>query len=350
MTQDIQGDTVDRPTEEVEISVICPFYNEEQIIGQAIRSLLSRLKDRLHVSWELIVVNDGSADGSLEVAREVAESEDRLRVLTYEHNRGRGHALRTGIAQARGRILVTTEIDLSWGEDIVERLYQAMLENPDADLCIASPHMPGGTYKNVPAKRVFLSKFGNHVIRTCMSGAATMNTGMTRAYKRASILALPLEEDKKEFHLEVILKAEAFGYRFCEIPATLEWKDYKHQGQRVARKSSSKIKRLVVTHSLFSLLAKPTRWMWLLSFLCLLGSGGFLVAGVVRFFMDLVSVYMLIVSLALAIIAILLFAYGVITQQGNTIQKELWTLRSELARLREREAANDRSGEVTHNP
>ncbi|MCA8963189.1 MAG: glycosyltransferase family 2 protein, partial [Planctomycetes bacterium] len=175
MMQHIEGDTLSQVGEELEISVICPFYNEEQIIGAAIRALLQRLHERLHVSWELIVVNDGSRDGSLQVARDIARTEPKLRVLSYPHNRGRGHALRTGIHQARGRILVTTEIDLSWGEDIVERLYQAMLDNPDVDITVASPHMPGGGYKNVPAKRVWISKFGNHVIRACMSSATTMN-------------------------------------------------------------------------------------------------------------------------------------------------------------------------------
>ena len=77
-----------------------------------------------------------------------------------------------------------------------------------------------------------------------MSNAATMNTGMTRAYQRDAIRSLTLDEDGKEFHLEVVLKAQALGYRFHEIPALLEWKEYKHQGRRVERKSSSKIDRL----------------------------------------------------------------------------------------------------------
>ena len=336
MNQNIQGDTLvigAEPT--LELSVICPFYNEGQIIEAAIIGLLARMKSHLDVSWELIVVNDGSKDDSARIAVMLAAEEPRLRVISYEFNRGRGHALRAGIHQARGRILVTTEIDLSWGEDIVERLYAAMKSNPDCDITIASPHLPEGGYKNVPAKRVFISKFGNHVIRTCMSGAATMNTGMTRAYKRESIRALPLDEDKKEFHLEVVLKAEALGYRFQEIPAILEWKEYKLKGQRVVRKSSSKIKKLMVTHSLFSLLARPTRWMWLLSALTLLGSAGFLVTAVVRFAMELVSVYMLIVSLALAILSLLFFAYGVITQQGNTIQAELWAMRRDFKLMRD---------------
>ncbi len=330
MTKQIAGDIFPVGTEAtLDVSIVCPFYNEEAIIGDAIGALLKRLQD-LPAVWELIVVNDGSTDSSRAIAEEIARDNPRLRVLSYRFNRGRGHALRTGIAQARGEIVVTTEIDLSWGEDIVERLYAAMREHPEVDIVVASPHLQEGGYKNVPFKRVFFSRFGNSIIRACMSNAVTMNTGMTRAYRRDMIRTLPLTEDGKEFHLEVVLKAQALNYRFHEIPAVLEWKDYKHKGQRLKRKSSSKIKRLVVTHSLFSLFANPVRYVWGLSGFSLLFSLGFLAAGIVRFAMDLVSVYMLIISLTFAIIALMLFAFGVLAQQGNMIQGELWRLKRDL--------------------
>ena len=333
LEQEIVGDVL-RVSEEasLDISIVCPFYNEEQIIGDAINTLLQQL-GKLELSWELIVVNDGSTDRSAKIAREIARSMGQLRVLSYVFNRGRGHALRTGIAQARGEIIITTEIDLSWGEDIVDRLENAMLEHPDVDIVIASPHLDGGGYKNVPFQRVFLSRFGNWVIRACMANAASMNTGMTRAYKRHVIRSLPLEEDGKELHLEVILKAKAFGYRFYEIPATLEWKEYKHQDKRIKRKSSTNPNKLVLTHSLFSLFANPIRYVWGLSVVALGLSLGFLGAGVVRYAMGIVSVYLGIMSLALATIAIMLFAFGLIARQGHMIQRELWKLQRDLDRL-----------------
>ena len=157
---------------------------------------------------------------------------------------------------------MTTEIDLSWGEDIVHQLVAEMREHPEIDMVVASPHLPGGGYKNVPAKRVWLSRVGNHIIRACMTNAATMNTGMTRAYRREVIQSLPLFADGKEFHLEVMLKATEFGLHIREIPALLEWKDYKHQGRRVKRKSSSRVNQVIVSHSLFSVFANPVRYVW----------------------------------------------------------------------------------------
>lgn len=339
--QPILGDVIpstngiEHAADDIDVSIVCPFFNEGQIVETAILTLLGRLEMHLQGNWELIVVNDGSKDDSGEIASRIAKEHANLRYVGYEHNRGRGHALRTGIQQARGEIIVTTEIDLSWGEDIVERLVQAMRDNPDADIVVASPHLPGGGYKNVPPKRVFLSQFGNHVIRALMTDAVSMNTGMTRAYRREAIQSLPLDEDRKEFHLEVILKATALGYRIAEIPSILEWKQYKHQGQRVKRKSSSKVNKLMVTHSLFSLFAQPIRYIWPLAIFAGILSAGFLGAGVAFLFVpDVDSIFVVIMSLALAIISLTLFIFGVLTRQGNMLQTELWRLREEVARLK----------------
>ena len=328
----VEGDVLEVGADaELDVTIVCPFFNEEKILGHAIRTLLKRLESHIESTWELIVVNDGSSDSSATLAAEIAAENPRLRLLSYRHNRGRGYALRTGISQARGAVIVTTEIDLSWGEDIVERLLAATSEHPDADIVVASPHLAGGGYKNVPAKRVFLSRFGNHVIRFLMTDAASMNTGMTRAYRRASIRGLPLSEDKKEFHLEVILKATALGYRIEEIPALLEWKQYKHEGKRVKRTSSTRVNKLMVTHSLFSLFANPIRYIWPLSAMTVLVAVGFLVAGFVRLYLGMVSIFALLVSLAFAIISLLLFLFGVLTQQGNMLQAEIWRLRQQLS-------------------
>jgi glycosyltransferase involved in cell wall biosynthesis len=313
----------------LDLSIVCPFYNEAGILDSAVRSLLAKLSD-LEVNWELIIVNDGSRDNSLAIAEAISKSEDRLRLISYSRNRGRGHALRSGIRQARGKIIVTTEIDLSWGEDIVDRLYEAIQSRPDSDIVIASPHLEGGGYKNVPWKRVFFSRFGNRIIRALMINAATMNTGMTRAYRRHVIRALPLEEDGKEFHLEVVLKAKALNYTISEIPSLLEWKEYKLANQRVERKSSSRINKLVVSHSLFSLFGNPVRYVWALSGMLMVASLAFLGAAVWRLLAGDVSVFMVIIGLVLALISLMLFAFGILSQQANMIQKEIWTLKQRL--------------------
>jgi hypothetical protein len=137
---------------------------------------------------------------------------------------------------------------------------------------------------------------------------------------------MPLTEAGKEFHLEVILKATAFGHRIREIPAVLEWKQHKRQGQVVKRVSSSKVKRLIVSHSLFSIFANPVRYVWLLS-AAFFGIGTFfVVTAFVLFYLGQVSAYNMLFGLSLSIVGMLLFVLGVVLKQGNIIQRELWMM------------------------
>ncbi len=235
------------------LSVICPMYNE----AGAIRANLERLQaalDRLPRSWELIVVNDGSTDDCGEQVAAMAAGEPRIRLYGYPRNRGRGYALRTGFKHARGRIIVTTESDLSWGPDIVATLLDG-LEMQDCDMVVASPHGPGGRLENVPMKRVFLSRFGNMILRHAAASHITMLSGMTRCYRREVIDALFLESDGKEIHLEIISQAEALGFRIGEVPAVLRWEPPK-PGEPV-RKSSFKAPRYIYSHMMFTFSQAP---------------------------------------------------------------------------------------------
>jgi len=224
--------------------------------------------DTLGRSWEFILVNDGSVDDSLSLARQAAGDDPRIRIITYETNRGRGHALRRGFAVARGQFIVVTEADLSWGTDIVHRLLEAC-ERPDVDMVVASPHMPGGRLVNVPPYRAFLTQFGNVLLRRLMPGGLTMNTGMTRAYRCGVLDAMDLHSDGKELHLEIIGKAHALGFAMTEIPATLAWSAERRKEKRRFRAGG-----LIVSHVLYGLSESPMALFgWL--------GGGLIVAGIV---------------------------------------------------------------------
>jgi len=159
-----------------------------------------------------------------------------------------------------------------------------------------------------------------------MANAATMNTGMTRAYRSEVIKGLPLHEDGKEFHLEVMLKATTLGHRIREIPAVLEWRDYKHRGSRVKRKSSSKVNKLIVSHSLFSIFANPVRYVWAMSAFSFLLGMFWLGWAVILLLREQVSVFAALMAILMVVIGIVLFVLGVILHQGNMIQRELWLL------------------------
>ncbi len=315
-------------SENLDLTVVCPFYNEGALIQKNIVKMLTRLAT-LDLTWELIVVNDGSTDDSLALAQAAAPDEPRLSILSYPKNKGRGHALRTGIAAARGDIIVTTEADLSWGEDVVENLYAAMKEWPDADIVVGSPNLEGGGYENVPYKRVLLSRLGNTIIRTFMLDVCTMNTGMTRAYRREVVQTLPLFANQKEFHVEVILKAHALGLTVKEIPATLTWPPERHVSGPKKKGSgffASKLFKFVITHSMMSITGNPTRYIWGLSFIAFVLSMIHLSMAVVYLAMGLVSAFTALLAVSLFILALVLFVFGVVLHQGSTVLREIWVM------------------------
>jgi glycosyltransferase involved in cell wall biosynthesis len=313
------------------VSVVCPFFNEEAIIEKSVKLMLANL-DELPSTWELVLVNDGSLDNSWALAKELSKDYKNLRVVGYSTNQGRGYAIREGVKNARGKIVITTEIDSSWGDDIVSRILVAFQQHPDADIVIASPHLPGGGYKNVPFKRVLLSKYGNFFIRAGLTTAVTMNTGMTRGYRREKFLALPLDENGKEMHLEIVNKALAFHYKIYEVPAVLEWKD-KQLSQEPSKKrsSSSKIKKLIRTHMLFSLGVAPFRYIFVASLILAIATVLVFFYACYRFLFQVTSIFMLYVSFFLGLFSFLFFIVGLLSQQNREILQELWHIRSSLA-------------------
>ncbi|MGH7553972.1 MAG: hypothetical protein ACREMQ_13195, partial [Longimicrobiales bacterium] len=122
------------------------------------------------------------------------------------------------------------------------------------------------------------------------------------------------------------LKANAFGFKIREIPALLEWKEYKHSGRRVARQSSSSVGKLVVSHSLFSLFANPVRYVWAMSLASFVLGVLFFLLAAVLFALRMVSVYTALMSVSLILLSLVLFVMGVVVKQGFMVQRELWVL------------------------
>lgn len=308
----------------MKVSVVCPFFNEKLILERAIAGMLQQLK-RSGLNWELVLVNDGSVDESLSIARECLAIESNARVISYEKNQGRGYALWRGIQESSGEIVVTTEIDLSWGEHIVEDIARKFSEDPLLDAVVASPNISGGGYKNVPARRVLISKLGNRLLRLLFTKQITMYTGMTRGYRREIIKNFSCDERGKEFHLDVVFKLILLQCNIEEVPAILEWKDSKlSDGSGGKRKSSSKILRLISTHLNFAAFANPIRYFWAFSSISGISSLVLIASAILRNRLDQIALFLIIFAILLAISAILLLGFGVISSQNNRILKELW--------------------------
>src|SRR5436190_12683753 len=125
---------------ELRLSVVIPVYNERYLIRDLLRRVLAVRVDGIS-EIEVIVVDDGSTDGTRTVLDEIAVAEPRVRYLPHEKNGGKGAALRTGIAAATGDLTVFQDADLEYDPRDYARLVRPFLED-GADVVYGSRFLP----------------------------------------------------------------------------------------------------------------------------------------------------------------------------------------------------------------
>ncbi len=134
------------------ISLVIPLYNEEHNVADLL-SAVERFEAELSEPLELILVNDASADRTLALLQEAAAS--RI-ILSYEENRGKGFALRTGVARASGRLTFFTDADLAYGLFPLQQAI-ALFDETGADAVIGSRRLDKDGYRSYPLHRRLMS-------------------------------------------------------------------------------------------------------------------------------------------------------------------------------------------------
>ncbi|MBU2632610.1 glycosyltransferase family 2 protein, partial [Patescibacteria group bacterium] len=96
-----------------ELSIFFPFWNEEKNIEQVVKKAIP-VAGEIAEKWEIIMVDDGSSDSTLEIAKKLAKEHENLRAITHKPNRGYGAALREGFTNARYKYIVFNDGDLQF--------------------------------------------------------------------------------------------------------------------------------------------------------------------------------------------------------------------------------------------
>ena len=245
----------------MKLSIIIPVFNEMSGIKANLEEIEDYMRNYTGCSaWEVIIVNDGSSDGTLEVLNKIKESNSGLQVVDLGAHYGRGRALKKGLESASGEIIVSLDADLSYAPYHIERMVEA-IKRQNADIVLASAYSKGGMVRNVPFKRLWPSKIGNKILSYMFGGGITVLTCMVRAYRRDFIKTLDLHADDKDIHLEVLYKARIIGGKIIEIPADLCWKKEKLLKPKTSttdkRRSTMNIKKTSTSHLFFALMSRP---------------------------------------------------------------------------------------------
>jgi glycosyltransferase involved in cell wall biosynthesis len=232
----------------MDLSVIIPMFNEAENVEATLRRVEEVLAS-FNGTYEIIAVNDGSSDNTSDVLNRISERNGKIKVVSYPKNIGRGMALRKGFQKSMGEMVVSIDADLSYDPRYIIDFVNTLKAEPDIDFVLASPYMPGGGVQNVPIHRLWISKWGNKLLRFAMPNRIYTSTGIFRAYRKKVLDSLELESDGKEIHLEILSKALALGYRVKESPAILT--------SRKRGKSKFKFRKTAISHLIFSAFEKP---------------------------------------------------------------------------------------------
>ena len=206
------------------LSVVMPCYNEADTLAAAIERVLQSPFPR-----EVIVVDDGSTDGSLEIARKI--DDDRVVVVAHGHNQGKGAALRTGFARATSPFVIIQDADFEYDPDDYGRVLEPLLDGR-ADVVYGSRFMGGEPHRVLH----FWHSVGNKVLTLLSNVMTDLNlTDMETGYKafRLEVLQdLHLEEDRFGFEPEVTAKIARARWRVYEVGISYSGRTYA-QGKKI---------------------------------------------------------------------------------------------------------------------
>lgn len=234
---------------DIDLSIVIPAYNETRRLAHTLERVYAWLRHQ-PFRWEVIVVDDGSTDGTLELARELASRYPNLRPLTNGRNRGKGYSVRHGVLEARGRAVLFTDADLSAPIEEAAKLiavaregYPVVVGSRGVDQSLIEVHQS--------AFREFAGKTFNLLVRI-ITGLGIKDTQCGfKLFDREALRPI-FERQRTEsfgFDPEILFLAKKRGLKIAEV------------GVRWSHDADSRVRLLRDSWRMFRELVRM-RWNW----------------------------------------------------------------------------------------
>jgi dolichol-phosphate mannosyltransferase len=209
----------------IQLSVLMPAYNEVDRLRNNLLETISTLNSGARavdsLPFEVILINDGSADGTAEVAQQVANEDSRLCVVSYHKNLGKGGALQKGFLQAQGRLVAFLDADLDLHPSLLFELLDVM-HSQSADVVIGSKSHPQSHVEYPFLRQVY--SWGYYLMVSLLFGLPVKDTQTGIKLFKREVLAKEfprLHVKGYAFDLELLALANADGYRIVSAPVSV---------------------------------------------------------------------------------------------------------------------------------
>lgn len=214
----VQPQTYQLDAAKPSVSLVLPTYNERENIQRLVPQL-ARAFDGY--TYEILVVDDSSPDGTGAAVQELAQIYPVVRLITRARKEGIGAALREGYDQARHEVIVSSDVDLSFQPSDLVRLVEVVTQG--SDLALGSRHTSGSHYEAPTAsirRKRWISRVGNRVLRWTFGIPIHDFSANCRAIRRTTWRRIETRENTNTLLLEMILRCHFGGLRVTELPVT----------------------------------------------------------------------------------------------------------------------------------
>lgn len=208
----------------MKLSVVIPAHNEVESIVATLEAVTAEL-EREQVDYEVIVVDDASADGTAEAVARVARVHDRVRCVRSPNPPGFGHAVRAGLGEYKGDAVAIMMADLSDSPADLVRYYRVL--QAGYDCAFGTRFGRGGSTSDYPIVKLVMNRLVNTGIRFLFRHGYDDTTNAFKAYRRAVVeQAEPLLSNHFNLTVELPLKAVVRGFSYAIVP--ISWSNRRH--------------------------------------------------------------------------------------------------------------------------